>query len=288
VSPLVRALAAWPMVLAQVMIFGTGFFSLIVAAGADAQAESLTYTPLWRRLAVLAFVASPIFLLVNTTSMADVSLRAAIPFLPQVVRQTHLGAVWLWSFPVTIILLIVTWLPSAGAIKTATLCALAGALLLLGSISGHAIDKGNIAVAIYFVHEVAAALWIGAIVGLWLGVVSGRLGADWVRLTAPRVSRLAGWTVAILILSGLYTAYYALGEDPNRLIYALYGRILVLKICAASLVLLIGAYNRYFLLPKLAEAPSRDALLRNVGLESTLLIGILGIAALLANTPPAH
>jgi putative copper export protein len=276
------------MVLAQVMIFGTGVFALIVAPGTDAQAESFTYTPLWRGLAILAFVASPTVLLVNIAGMADVSMRATIPFVPQVVRQTHLGSVWAWSFPVTVVLLIVAWLPGASEIKTATLCALAGALLLLGSISGHAVDKGDIAIVVYFIHEVAAALWIGAIVGLWLGVVSGGLGADWVRQAAPRVSRLAGWTVAVLILSGLYTAYYALGEDPNRLMYALYGRILLVKICAASLVLLIGAYNRYFLIPTLADVSSRDALLRNVAFESTLLIGILGIAALLANTPPAH
>jgi putative copper export protein len=63
---------------------------------------------------------------------------------------------------------------------------------------------------------------------------------------------------------------------------------LVEKVCAAMHVLLIGAYNRYYLMPAVSETSAQETLLRNVGLESLLLIGVLGLAALLANTPPAH
>jgi putative copper export protein len=54
------------------------------------------------------------------------------------------------------------------------------------------------------------------------------------------------------------------------------------------LVLLIGAYNRYWLMPTVSESSSQQSLLRNVGIETAMLIGVLGLAALLANTPPAH
>jgi putative copper export protein len=63
---------------------------------------------------------------------------------------------------------------------------------------------------------------------------------------------------------------------------------LVEKVCAAMLVLIIGAYNRFCLMPNVSEASAQESLLRNVGLESLLLIGVLGLAALLANTPPVH
>jgi putative copper export protein len=89
-------------------------------------------------------------------------------------------------------------------------------------------------------------------------------------------------------LSGLYTAYYSLGADPHRLVEAAYGRALVDKICAAMLVLMIGAYNRYWVMPAVSETSAQESLLRNVGIESILLVGVLGLAALLANTPPAH
>ena len=77
-----------------------------------------------------------------------------------------------------------------------------------------------------------------------------------------------------------------LGYLPG-IIYAIYGRTLMVKLGAASVVLLIGAYNRFVLIPE-RNGPERGSLLRNVGLESILLAGVAGLAALLANTPPAH
>jgi len=283
-----RALVAWPLLVAETLIFGTAAFALLLAPDTQSEEMADALTPLWRGLALLAVVFSPLVLLVGTANMGDFSMRAAIPFLPQVIRETHFGHVWMWSFPLTLVLLAVAWTSGRGALRTAVLGLAACALLLLGGFSSHAIDRGRIAIVVYFTHEVAAALWIGAILGLWFGAVRGKLGSGWILRTAPRVSGVAGWTVTILILSGLYTAYYSLGADPHRLVDAAYGRTLVDKVCAAILVLLIGAYNRYWLMPSVSEASAQDSLLRNVGVESILLLGVLGLAALLANTPPAH
>jgi len=270
------------------MIFGTAAFALLLAPDTQSEEIANALTPLWRGLGLLAVVFSPLALLVGAANMGDLSLHAAIPFLPQVICETHFGHVWLWSFPLTLALLTIPWTCGRGTLKTAILGFVACALLLLASFSSHAIDRGRIAVIVYFIHEVAAALWIGAILGLWFGAVRGKLGSDWVLKTAPRVSGVAGWTVTILILSGLYTAYYSLGADPHRLVDAAYGRTLVDKVCAAMLVLLIGGYNRYWLMPTVSESSAQASLLRNVGVESVLLVGVLGLAALLANTPPVH
>lgn len=283
-----RALVAWPLLVAEILIFGTVAFALLLAP--DTQSEGLAdaLTPLWRGLGLLAVVFSPCALLVGTANMGDLPLRPAISFLPEVIRETHFGHVWSWSFPLTMVLAVVPWRRGRGQLKTAILGCVACALLLLVGLSSHAIDRGAIAVIVYFIHEVAAALWVGAVFGLWFGAVRAKLGSDWVLKTAPRVSSVAGWTVTILILSGLYTAYYSLGADPHRLADAAYGRTLVDKVGAAMLVLLIGAYNRYWLMPTVSESSAQESLLRNVGVESVLLVGVLGLAALLANTPPAH
>ncbi|HVA39595.1 MAG TPA: CopD family protein [Candidatus Binataceae bacterium] len=283
-----RALVAWPLLVAETLMFGTAAFALLLAPDTQCEEMANALTPLWRGLGLMAVVFSPCVLLVGTANMGDVSLRAAIPFLPQVLRETHFGHVWSWSFPLTMALAIMPWTRGRGQLKTAMLGCVACALLLLVSFSSHAIDRGTSAVIVYFIHEVAAALWVGAILGLWFGAARGKLGSDWVVKAAPRVSGVAGWTVTILILSGLYTAYYSLGADPHRLVDAAYGRTLVYKVCAAMLVLLIGAYNRYWLMPTVSEASAQESLLRNVGVESVLLVGVLGLAALLANTPPAH
>jgi putative copper export protein len=283
-----RALVAWPLLVAEILIFGTAAFALLLAPDTQSEEVANALTPLWRGLGLLAVVFSPLALLVGTANMGDLSLRAAIPFLPQVIHETHFGHVCSWSFPLTLALLVIAWTPGRGSLKTAALGLVACALLLLVSFSSHAIDRGNVAVILYFIHEVAAALWIGAILGLWFGAIRGKLGSRWISQTAPRVSGMAGWTVIVLILSGLYTAYYSLGADPHRLLDAAYGRTLVDKVCAAMLVLLIGAYNRYWLMPTVSESSSQQSLLRNVGVETVMLIGVLGLAALLANTPPAH
>jgi putative copper resistance protein D len=283
-----RALVAWPLLVAETLIFGTAAFALLLAPDMRSEDMATALTPLWRGLALLAVVFSPLTLIIGTANMGDLSLRDAIPFLPQVLRETHFGHIWTLSFPLTLVLLVVAWTRGRGLVKTALLGLVGCVLLLLGSLSGHAIDRGRIAVMVYFAHEVAAALWVGAILGLWFGAVRGKLGSGWILQTAPRVSGVAGWTVTVLIVSGLYTAYYSLGADPHRLIDAAYGRTLVDKVCAAMLVLLIGAYNRYWLMPAVSEASAQESLLRNVGVESVLLIGVMGLAALLANTPPAH
>lgn len=283
-----RALVAWPLLVAEILIFGTAAFALFLAPYTQSEEMANALTPLWRGLGLLAVVFSPLALLVGAANMGDLSLSAAVPFLPQIIRETHFGHVWSWSFPLTIALAAIAWIPGRGQLKTAVLGCVACALLLLISFASHAIDRGTVAIIIYFIHEVAAALWIGAVLGLWFGAVRGKLGPGWVMQAAPRVSGVAGWTVTVLIVSGIYTAYHSLGGDPHRLVDAAYGRTLVNKICAAMLVLLIGAYNRYWLMPAVSEASAQQSLLRNVGVESVLLIGVLGLAALLANTPPVH
>jgi putative copper resistance protein D len=282
-----RALFVWPLLAAQTVIFGTAIF-VAIAPGGRTRPVVGAMLPAWRALAILAVIFSPPFLLVTAANMGGVRMRAALPLLPEVVRETHFGHVWVASFGLTLALAIAAWLPGRGASKAAVLAVIGGALLLLDSFSGHAIDRGGVAVAVYFAHEAAASIWLGAIAGLWFAAVRDSTDSRWTAEAAQRVSSVAGVIVIVLILSGAYTAYYSLAGDPHRLIESAYGRVLVDKICAAMIVLMIGAYNRYWLIPHAAEAEAQHTLLRNVGIESILLIGVIGLAALLGNTPPPH
>ncbi len=285
-----RALLVWPALAAQILTFGTTAFALSLGAertgGRDQLIESLL--PLWRELALLDLAISPFTFIAIAAGMADLTWRQTLPFVLDIIRETHAGRVWQWRIIVVALFVIAAWLPARRLATTFALFAISALLLFFESLTSHAIDKGSVAVIVYFIHEAAAALWIGAILSLRLGAGQGRFEDVWLERTAPWVSRLAGWTVTALLLSGLYSAYNALGAEPERLIYAAYGRTLVVKIGAASVVLCIGAYNRFLLIPHVGAPPARYALLRNVAVESLLLIGIIGIAALLASTPPAH
>jgi putative copper export protein len=67
-----------------------------------------------------------------------------------------------------------------------------------------------------------------------------------------------------------------------------YGRVLTAKIEAFAVALAIGGYNRFYLVPTLELASTRSLLIRNVATESLIIVGVMGLAALLAATPPAH
>jgi|SRR5208282_3886 len=285
-----RALLQWPLATATVTIFGTAAFAFIVRRvdGCSAERTVAVLLPVWRIMAVITVLVSPLMLLGLTAEMAAVSWREAIALVPQVMAQTHSGAVWRWFIPIAIVLLICTLVPMRHLARTVTSLGLAAVLLLLEALMSHATDKGLLAVGIYFIHEVAAGIWIGALLALWIIARRANPSAAWFASAARRVSTLAAWSVGAIVLSGIYTAYQGLGFDLDRLLYSSYGRTLIVKIVVFCAVLSIGAYNRERLIPDITNDAAQRLLLRNVGIESLVLGGaVLGLAALLANTPPA-
>src|SRR6202021_1462640 len=95
--------------------------------------------------------------------------------------------------------------------------------------------------------------------------------------TAPMLSRTRGWSGPILIASGIYIAYEGLGHSLYHLLYSSYGRVLSIKVEAFALVLAIGAYNRFYLIPALDKPAARSTLTRTVGAESLMVVGIIGL-----------
>jgi putative copper resistance protein D len=284
------ALAAWPLLAMEVLILGTVIFTVWVAPADPGERSHLqrTFAPLWRALSVVTLAFSPLGLLVDTSAMAKVPLSKAFALLPEVMSETHMGRMWAWRLGFAVLLTIATWLSTQRFIGMIAIATVAAALLLLGSFSSHAIDKGLPAVAPYFIHELAASLWIGALVGTWLGFTWTKLGDEWLERAARRVSRTAGYSVAVVILTGIYNAYNSLGLMLDHLLYSAYGRTLLVKVVLFAVVMSIGGFNRYHLVPAIEKGSTRDLLLRNVTVESILLIAILGVAAILSNTPPAH
>lgn len=285
-----RALLVWPLVVSLVTIFGTASFVLLSGERiSDFRAVAPSLLTLWRALAAVIFLLSPLVLLNITADMAGVSWTSAVGFAPQVLAETHAGRVFEWFLPVALVLLLGAWIPLPQLIRTAMLWLLAAILLLLQALLSHAIDKGILAVSVYFVHEVAAGLWIGALLALWMVAQYGNPPDIWVEHAAGRVSKLAFWSVMALVVTGMYAAYNGLGFDLYHLLFSAYGRTLIAKVIVFAGILFIGAYNRYWLVPNVRDRRARDTLLRNVQIESfILLFAVVGLAALLANTPPAH
>lgn len=284
------ALFEWSLLVCTIGIFGTAAFALAVAPAANpASAEvSRRAATLARWLALIIFVVSPLAFANAVAEMAGVSVRAATGFLPAVLHETHAGRLWTWRLGATIALAAFAWIPATVTRRLSALALTAAAMLLMRALGSHAIDHGTPAVAVYLVHELAGGLWFGALIGLCLGSMPQPLPRQWFCEAVPRVSRLAAWCVAVVVVAGCVNAYEMLGLDLDHLVYAAYGRTLIAKVATVAIVIAIGGYNRYWLVARTAEQDSLHALLRNVAIESALLVAVLGWSAQLANTPPPH
>jgi putative copper export protein len=284
-----QPILAWPLVGSQLLIFGTTAFALFAAprdvVAGDVSRRSLVV--LWRVLALIVLVASPLRLLSVAAGMADSTFREVLPSMPQIMRETFAGRVWTWRLATALLLALVAWVPASSRLTTSLMFVISAVLLGFQSVTSHAVDKGAFAIAIHFVHQVAAGMWIGALVSLLMGA-SWYAGADWLRSATLRVSTIAGWSVAALIVTGLIRAWEAMGLQLGLLVNSIYGRTLLWKVGTAATVILIGGYNRYRLVGSVGESSARAVLIRNVAVECVLLAVVLGWSVVLANEPPPH
>jgi copper resistance protein D len=286
-----RPLIEWPLIAALVALFGTTALVLMASEEGfyDIRQSVAPLIPWWRIAALIILVTAPCMMLDVSAKMAGVTWKEALPLFSEVLSETHAGHVWQWYIPGILAIVVIAFFPLRERVRAVALLVLSAVVLFLQAELSHATDKGLLAMLLYFVHEAAAGVWFGALFAFWTVVRRGNPPGEWVGRAALKVSKLAGWAVATLILTGIYTAYHGLGFDLYHLLYSAYGRTLLAKVAVFSLVLPIGAYNRYRLIPEIGGPSAQKSLLHNVGIESLILaVGVLGLAAVLANTPPAH
>ena len=287
------ALLAWPAVLAQMLIFGSAMLCLMLT-GSDGghlrtgQALARKLAVRWRIFASIVALLTPLIFINEVAGMAGVSMRSALPLMGEVLTQTQSGYTWRWRLPIALALLLAAWVPMRESMRSLALAVLCAALFLAGSFQSHAIDFGTMDIALRFVHVLAAGAWTGSLFGYWVGARSDDSDSQIGIEAAKMLSRLAAWSVSILIASGIYIAYEGLGHNLSHVFYSSYGRVLSIKVEVFAVVLMIGAYNRFFIVPAIDQASSRRTLVRTVGAECLMIIGVVGLAALLAATPPAR
>ncbi|MEV1294599.1 CopD family protein [Pseudonocardia sp. NPDC049635] len=163
----------------------------------------------------------------------------------------------------------------AGAGPAALVLALAIAGAAAPAAFGHAAASPHAALAVpgVVLHVAAALLWVG---GLGAVLVLAREPAR-LAVALPRFSRLAGWSVALLVVSGVLAATARLGS-PAELVDGGYGALVLVKI-----VLLAGAAALGGLTRRRLRA-GRIPVLAWAGVEILLLLAAIGVAATLTHT----
>lgn len=137
-------------------------------------------------------------------------------------------------------------------------------------------------------HAIAAGVWTGGLVLLWLLLrETGRGPVDGPPVReVGRYSNVALAAVAVVVLTGIGRSTEVLG-GPGALVDALgtsYGRILGLKVLGALALVAMGAVNRRRAIPRLRTDPT--ALRRIVRAEVAVALGVVVLTATLTGTAP--
>ncbi|WP_437043731.1 copper resistance protein CopC [Streptomyces sp. enrichment culture] len=121
--------------------------------------------------------------------------------------------------------------------------ALAVALALTWAVAEHASAgiQVPLAMASSVLHLLATGVWLGGLVALLLTL--RRASVDGLSEVVPRFSRVAFTSVAVLAVTGLYQSWRGLGS-LSALTGTSYGRLLLAKLAAVSLLLLAAGHAR--------------------------------------------
>jgi copper transport protein len=140
-------------------------------------------------------------------------------------------------------------------------------------------------VGVQWVHIVAVAIWVGGLVWLLLGTW-GRESEERAQAVG-RFSFLAGFALAGVASTGAVRAIQEVGWSPGRLFDTGFGLTVVAKSVLFGGLVLIGAYNRFRVVPALAAGARRlGTLRRTVSGEITLATGVFGVTGIMAGLAP--
>ena len=300
--PVAPELLAWLEFLGVVLAGGALTFRALVLAPA-ARASGETGAPdarlaIWAGVtgAVLALHAGLLAFLVGAYPIVGgggLSNFADALIVP-IRTGTHLGQAWTlmtFAWLGVLALLVGAWVTPG---KRELLLASAG-LLSLGiafgiSWASHPASRGTLALTADYLHLLAAALWLGALVALAIlaGVVrplSRSAREAIVRACLLRFSRLAVPIVVLLALAGMYLALREL-PAPSSLVTSGYGVTLLIKSIVFIGALAVGGYHHRSVVPRIAAGAPVASIRRTLAFEVSLLLLAVALAATLSQTAP--
>ena len=263
---------------------------------------------------VLAIGTAIVGLFIKSADATGLPLSASIDpgTIINVLLGTRFGIVWLVRMALFCLLAVVMWADfrdgfgsnSAGLLITELF--LSVALLTMMAAAGHASAAEGVTLFIQLVmdglHLLAAGVWLGGLIPLAIFFSRAKAAPEPSTLIiaqqiTARFSRLGFASVALLVVTGLFNAWYLVGGIPP-LLGTTYGYLLLAKLAILILLMGLAGRNRWRLKPRLANlaahhefekiprllAQLQCAVIAEVSLGAVILVivGVMGI------TPPAR
>jgi putative copper export protein/methionine-rich copper-binding protein CopC len=158
------------------------------------------------------------------------------------------------------------------------------ALMYTFTISGHAdlVDKESVAKVAILLHNIAGGLWLGS-----LAIVANSFryikNNNEIKIAViAGFSKVATASLFILLPAGIALSW-SMFNSFAEIFTTEYGQKLLLKIGFVTLLLLVGAYNHFLLVPKMIKDEDTTKIVRSMKIESFGLLGVLALTALLTN-----
>ena len=158
-----------------------------------------------------------------------------------------------------------------------------GAVFLSFSITGHSTLDGFFTKTLLLVHLVGVSFWLGSF--LPLRHMCQSKDKNNLPIVAKRFGVFATFYVGIMALAGFIFAYILLGGF-SPLVTTSYGNTLLIKFVLVTLLMLLGALNKFKLVPMLISNQSLGAgkLQQSINLEIILAFLVLTATSLLTTS----
>lgn len=274
-------LGKWLELFGFVLLTGLAFF----AASSETRAGRTVATAL-SILALIGLAGAAFSLWVRATAIGGEDLRS-LPdpsTLTQLTAATY-GHAWLVRVVAGLTALALSWFIRRGSTRRMLTLVTVCGVLALGSIaaSGHAgaVDRTWLATGIDWFHMLAAALWLGGLLGLLLVLSPDVEESERRALLHDQGNRFAA-AALIIVGAGIATASWHV-DGRWSLRQTDYGRTLLLKIALVSVLLGVAFYNRRVV----QGARGRiEWVPLAIGSELALAGVVLLLSADLSQTPP--
>jgi putative copper export protein len=240
---------------------GVGGFiaGILPAAGEDGKVMLPRLIRLWRANGLIALLSLMAWFVLQSAVIAGAADFAGVAAaVPVVAAHTRYGNVVVCRL---VLLLLATLLAGGSGVRLYSALALIAVALGMQGLVGHAGALGGqigaLVVASEALHLLAAGLWLGALMPLWLGLDS--LPASSAAAVCVRFSPIGVGCVLLLASTGLAQGMELIGSFGG-LFGTSYGRFAMLKIALFLVALGLAALNRLWLTDRLAAQGLADRL----------------------------
>lgn len=229
--------------------------------------------------------------LVASNMSGSTRFQETLALVPTILSSTRQGGLWYANSIALAVMLGVRFLGGRSfsiGMEIAGLCVLAATK----AASSHASEEGDLTLAeiSQLVHILATSVWAGSVVISGFFIVPRLAALDAVAALwsyGSRLSKTVTWALAMLLLSGFYTAWHDIHGNISALWTGAWGRTLLAKIAFVGFAMSLGSLTRFRCLRRPASPDRASAMTRLLRFEAIVMMAILCISGLLANTNPA-